>query len=105
LINNYVTKTKAELERCYNLVAATGKKVTAAMVKEALPSKTTRYTLMHALVLHNDEFAVKVKFRCCLRCRRCSVKYYRYTCLPALWQLTGYKPWCRQCFPPRGQLA
>jgi len=61
-INSYVTKTKAELERCYNLVAATHKKVSPAMVKEAyMPKKTVRHTLMHAFVLHNDEFAAKVK--------------------------------------------
>lgn len=61
-INSYITKTKAELERCYNQVAAMHKKISPDMVKEAYkPKRTVRHTLMHAFVLHNEEFAAKVK--------------------------------------------
>jgi site-specific recombinase XerD len=61
-INSYVTKTKAELERCYNQVAALHKKVKAIMVKEAyMPTNSAiQQTLNAAFVLHNKEFADRV---------------------------------------------
>ncbi|MEO8887307.1 MAG: site-specific integrase [Mucilaginibacter sp.] len=61
-INSYITKVKADLERCYNQVAATQKKITAAMVKEAyLPKATIQKTLNAAFELHNQEFSGRVK--------------------------------------------
>lgn len=61
-INSYVTKTKADIERCYNQLAASGKRVKAAMVKEAYMPKSAvqQRTLMEAFKLHNDEFAERV---------------------------------------------
>jgi len=61
-INSYITKTKAELERHYNQLAATHDKITAAMIKEAyMPKEVSKKTLMQAFKLHNDEFAELVK--------------------------------------------
>jgi site-specific recombinase XerD len=60
-INSYITKTKADLEKCYNQLAATHKKITASMVKEAyMPKQVLSKTLMQAFELHNDEFAERV---------------------------------------------
>jgi len=60
-INSYITKTKAELERHYNQLAATHDKITAAMLKEAyMPKEVPKRTLMQAFKLHNDEFAERV---------------------------------------------
>jgi site-specific recombinase XerD len=57
-INSYVTKVKADLERCYNLVAATQTKITAALVKDAyMPKPVIQKTLNAAFELHNNEFA------------------------------------------------
>jgi site-specific recombinase XerD len=62
LINSYLTRTKAELEKCYNRLTATHKKITATMVKDAYkPKPVVEKTLMQAFKLHNDEFAEKVK--------------------------------------------
>ncbi len=61
LINSYITKTKAELERHYNQLAGLHKKVKATMVKEAyMPKPTVQKSLMQAFKLHNDEFAERV---------------------------------------------
>jgi len=61
LINSYVTKTKADLERCYNQVAAVHKRVKAIMVKDAyMPKITIEKTLMAAFKLHNEEFSQRV---------------------------------------------
>ncbi len=62
-INSYVTKTKAELERCYNQVAAVHKKVKASMVKDTYMPKPVvqSKSLMDAFNLHNDEFAERVR--------------------------------------------
>lgn len=60
-INSYLTKTKAGLEKCYNLLEASHAAVTAAMVKEAyLPKTIERKTLLQAFKLHNTEFAERV---------------------------------------------
>jgi len=60
-INSYITKTKADLEKCYNLLTASHKKITAAMVKDAYkPKPSVDKTLMQAFKLHNDEFGEKV---------------------------------------------
>ena len=61
-INSYVTKTKADIERCYNQLAASCKRVKAEMVKEAYMPKSAvqQRTLMEAFKLHNDEFAERV---------------------------------------------
>ncbi|OCX54222.1 hypothetical protein BEL04_08155 [Mucilaginibacter sp. PPCGB 2223] len=62
LINSYITKTLAGIERSYNQVSASSPRIKAVMVKDAyLPKKTSSHTLMQAFGLHNDEFAVKVK--------------------------------------------
>jgi site-specific recombinase XerD len=62
LINSYVAKTRAELEKHYNQLAAVNKRVTATMVKEAyMPKPVQQKTLMEAFKLHNNEFAEKVK--------------------------------------------
>jgi hypothetical protein len=62
LINSFITKTKAGLERCYNQLAATHQKITATMVKNTyLPKKRVYKTLIEAFKLHNDEFAERVK--------------------------------------------
>ena len=61
-INSYVTKTKADLERCYNQIAAVHKKITAVMVKDAYMPKPVvqSKSLMDAFKLHNEEFAERV---------------------------------------------
>ena len=61
LINSYITKTKAALERHYNQLAAVHDKITASMIKEAyIPRETPQKTLMEAFQLHNDEFRERV---------------------------------------------
>ncbi|SDS16479.1 Site-specific recombinase XerD [Mucilaginibacter mallensis] len=60
-INSYITKTKAELERHYNQLAAVHDKITAGMVKDAyMPKEVPKKTLMQAFQLHNNEFAERV---------------------------------------------
>jgi site-specific recombinase XerD len=61
-INSYVTKTKAELEKCYNVLEATCDRVTATMVKDAYKPKPVvdQQSLGAAFKLHNGEFAEKV---------------------------------------------
>lgn len=61
MINSYITKTKAELERHYNQLAGVNKKIKAAMIKEAyMPKQILQKTLMQAFKLHNEEFAERV---------------------------------------------
>jgi len=61
-INSYITKTKAGLEKCYNVLEATEKNITGTMVKEAyLPKpEEVRKTLRAAFKIHNDDFAARV---------------------------------------------
>jgi hypothetical protein len=61
-INSYITKTKAELEKCYNVMEATCDRVTATMVKDAYKPKPVvdQQSLGAAFKLHNEEFAEKV---------------------------------------------
>ncbi|MEB0262672.1 site-specific integrase [Mucilaginibacter sp. 10I4] len=61
LINSYVAKTRVELEKHYNQLAAVYKRVTASMVKEAyMPKQVLQKSLMQAFKLHNEEFAERV---------------------------------------------
>jgi site-specific recombinase XerD len=61
MINSYITKTKAELERHYNQLAGVNKKIKPAMIKEAyMPKQISQKTLMQAFKLHNEEFAERV---------------------------------------------
>ena len=61
LINSYVAKTRVELEKHYNQLAAVHKRVTASMVKEAyMPKQVLQKSLMQAFKLHNEEFAERV---------------------------------------------
>ncbi|MCC8427216.1 site-specific integrase [Mucilaginibacter sp. UR6-11] len=61
LINSYIAKTRAELERHYNQLAAVHDKITATMIKEAyMPKEVPQKTLMQAFKLHNDEFEERV---------------------------------------------
>lgn len=60
-INSYITKTKAALEKCYNLLEATEVAVTASMVRDKyIPKTPPQRTLMDAFELHNTEFAERV---------------------------------------------
>jgi hypothetical protein len=50
LINSYITKTRVELERCYNQLAGVHDKITAAMIKKAyIASLTINYCLLTAI--------------------------------------------------------
>jgi site-specific recombinase XerD len=61
LINSYIVKTKAELEKHYNQVSAVNKRVHPDMVKDAyMPKHILQKTLIQAFKLHNDEFAERV---------------------------------------------
>lgn len=61
LINSYIVKTKAELEKHYNQVAAVNKRVHPDMIKDAyMPKLVLQKTLMQAFKLHNEEFAQRV---------------------------------------------
>lgn len=61
-INSYITKTKAGLERCFNMLEASGGVVTGTRVKDAyMPKSVVQQTLKAAFKIHNDEFAEKVK--------------------------------------------
>jgi site-specific recombinase XerD len=61
-INSYITKTKADIEKYYNQLAAVHKKITAAMVRDAYrPEPVVQKTLMAAFKIHNEEFAERVK--------------------------------------------
>ena len=60
-INNYITKTSKDLERCYNELCDEHDDVTAKMVKDAfLFRPEPKPTLMKAFQVHNDEFAERV---------------------------------------------
>lgn len=60
-INSYITKTKAALEKCYNLLEATEPMVTATMVKDRyMPKIVVKKTLLEAFKLHNTEFSERV---------------------------------------------
>ncbi len=60
-INSYITKTRAALEKCYNLLEATETKITAGMVKDKyMPKAPPQRTLMDAFELHNTEFSERV---------------------------------------------
>jgi len=60
-INNYITKTSKDLERCYNELCDEHDDVTAKMVKNAfLFRPEPKPTLMKAFQVHNDEFAERV---------------------------------------------
>lgn len=61
VINSYITKTKAALEKCYNLLEATEVTVTATMVRDKyMPRAPLQRTLMDAFKLHNTEFSERV---------------------------------------------
>lgn len=61
LINSYIIKTKAELEKHYNQVSAVNKRVHPDMIKDAyMPKLVLQRTLMQAFKLHNEEFAQRV---------------------------------------------
>ncbi len=61
LINSYIIKTKAELEKHYNQVAAVNKRVHPDMIKDAyMPKQVLQKSLMQAFKLHNEEFAERV---------------------------------------------
>jgi len=60
-INNYITKTSKDLERCYNELCDEHDDVTAKMVKDAFLFRSEQKpTLMKAFQVHNDEFAERV---------------------------------------------
>jgi len=60
-INNYITKTAKDLEKCYNELCDQHDDVTAKMVKDAFLFKPEpKPTLMQAFKVHNDEFAERV---------------------------------------------
>ncbi|SCW38400.1 site-specific integrase [Mucilaginibacter sp. NFR10] len=62
LINSYINKTKAELEKHYNQLSAVHKHVHPDMIKDAyMPKLVIKQTLMQAFKLHNDEFAQRVE--------------------------------------------
>ena len=61
-INNYITKTTKDLEKCYNELCEEHDDVTAKMVKDAyLQKPEPKPTLLLAFKVHNEEFAEKVK--------------------------------------------
>lgn len=61
LINSYIVKTKAELEKHYNHISAVNKRVHPDMIKDAyMPKQSSQKTLMQAIQLHNNEFAQRV---------------------------------------------
>ena len=61
-INNYITKTTKDLEKCYNELCDQHEYVTAKMLKDAFLFKPEpKPTLMKAFQMHNDEFAERVK--------------------------------------------
>ncbi|QQL50117.1 site-specific integrase [Mucilaginibacter ginkgonis] len=61
LINSYITKTRADIEKCYNQLSVTNNITTAAMVKELyMPKQATKHTLMKAFDAHNGEFEERI---------------------------------------------
>ena len=60
-INDYITRTTKELEKCYNNLCDEHEDVTAKMVKdEFLFKPEPKPTLMQAFKVHNDEFGERV---------------------------------------------
>lgn len=60
-INNYITKTTKDLEKCYNELCDLRDEVTAKMIKDVFLFKPEQKpTLMKAFKVHNNEFAEKV---------------------------------------------
>jgi len=60
-INEYITRTTKELEKCYNALCDDHEDVTAKMLKEAfLFTPEPKPTLMQAFGVHNKEFAERV---------------------------------------------
>nr|WP_294795588.1 site-specific integrase [uncultured Mucilaginibacter sp.] len=61
IINNYITATTKELEKCYEQLSENRGYVTAKMVKDTYLFKPDpKPTLMRAFKIHNGEFAEKV---------------------------------------------